>query len=352
MIARNSSFAFKNESLTVRDVGLKLGVRYVVEGSVRRAGNRVRITAQLIDAIDDKHIWAERYDRDLEDIFAVQDEVTQSIVIAIEPQLASSEQQRARRKPTENLDAWECYQRGLWHHFSYRYTREAIDYYHRAIELDPEFDLAYAGLAYTYAIHILIGASDDVEGDLRRGLEAANRALEIDQSNPFAHFAMGRISIFNGDHDKAIASFERAIALNPNYALAHFGLAHGLWHAGRPEEALPHFEDAMRLSPHDPIMWAFVASKAIALVMHEQYEDGIACSREAQRHDDTHLFGYLGEVSGLGNLDRGQEAAAALERLRKVQPDISIAFVERSLPMSESVARDRFMHGLSVAGLT
>jgi TolB-like protein/cytochrome c-type biogenesis protein CcmH/NrfG len=352
VIARNSSFAFKNESLTVRDVGRKLGVRYVVEGSVRRAGNRVRITAQLIDAIDDKHLWAERYDRELEDIFAVQDEVTQAIVTAIAPQLSTSEQQRARRKPTENLDAWECYQRGLWYMFSYSQADQALRYFNRAIELDPEFGSAYAGLAYTYAIQLLLGASEDKEDDLQRGVHAADTALGIDQNDPFAHFARGRISIFKGDHEKAVAEFERAISLNPNYALAHFGLAHGLWHVGRPAEALPHHDEAIRLSPNDTVMWAFLASKAIALVMVERYEEGIAFSREAQRHSDFHLFSYLAEVSGLGMLERAEEAANALERLRKVEPEISLGFIERSLPMPASEAKDRFLQGLELAGMT
>jgi TolB-like protein/class 3 adenylate cyclase len=351
VIARNSSFAFKNEQLTVRDVGVKLGVRYVVEGSVRRAGNRVRITAQLIDAIEDKHIWAERYDRDLEDIFAVQDEVTKAIVTAIEPQLATTERQRARRKPTENLDAWECYQRGLWYMFGYALTDQALHYFHRAIELDPEFGSAYAGIAYTYAIQILLGASNNREEDLKRGVSAAETAISIDQTDPFAHFAQGRISIFNGDHEKAIVSFKRAISLNPNYALAHFGLAHGLWHAGRAAEALAHHDEAIRLSPHDPILWAFLASKAIALIMVERYEEGVALSKEAQRNHGSHLFGYLAEVSGLGILGKEKESADALERLKKVQPDISVGFIEQSLPMAMSEAKDRFLQGLELAGM-
>lgn len=351
VIARNSSFAFKNEKLTIRDVGIKLGVRYVVEGSVRRAGNRVRITAQLIDAIEDKHIWAERYDRDLEDIFAVQDEVTEAIVTAIEPQLATTERQRARRKPTENLDAWECYQRGLWYMFGYSRTDQALHYFQRAIELDPEFGSAYAGIAYTYATQILLGASSNREDDLKRGVSAAETAISLDQTDPFAHFAQGRISIFTGDHEKAIVSFKRAISLNPNYALAHFGLAHGLWHAGRAAEALAHHDEAIRLSPQDPILWAFLASKAIALIMVERYEEGVALSQEAQRNHGSHLFEYLAEVSGLGILGKEKESVDALERLQKVQPDISIGFIEQSLPMAESDGKDRFLQGLELAGM-
>ena len=352
VIARNSSFTFKNEQLTVKDVGVKLGVRYVVEGSVRKAGGRVRITAQLIDAVDDKHLWAERYDRDLEDIFAVQDEVTQAIVTAIEPHLATTERQRARRKPTENLDAWECYQRGLWYMFGYAHTDQALHYFDRAIELDPEFGSAYAGIAYTCALKILLDASKDKEGDLKRGVSAAETALSIDQTDPFAHFALGRISIFTGDHEKAIVAFKRAISLNPNYALAHFGLAHGLWHAGRPAEALAHHDEAIRLSPHDPILWAFLASKAIALIMVERYKEGISLSQEAQRNHDSTMFEYLGEVSGLGMLGKKNEAADALERLKKVQPSVSINFIEQALPITNSDARDRFLQGLELAGLS
>ncbi len=350
VIARNSSFA-KGKQIAIKDVGTKLGVRYIVEGSVRRVGNRIRVTAQLIDAIDDSHLWAERYDRDLEDIFAVQDEVTQAIVTAIEPQLATTERQRARRKPTENLDAWECYQRGLWYMFAYSHTDQALHYFDRAIELDPEFSSAYAGVAYTCAIQILVGASEDQAKDLKRGVSAAETALRLDQTDPFAHFAQGRISIFAGDHQKAIVAFERAISLNPNYALAHFGLAHGLWHAGRPAEALAYHDEAIRLSPHDPILWAFLASKAIALIMVERYEEGIALSQEAQRHPDSKLFANLAEVSGLGLLGKENEAADALDRLQQIQPDISLCFIEQSIPIAKSDARDRFLHGLVSAGM-
>ncbi len=351
VIARNSSFSFKGQSLNAREIGDSLGVRYVVEGSVRRAGNRVRITAQLIDAVDDAHLWAERYDRELEDIFAVQDEVTRAIVTAIEPQLASTEQQRARRKPTDNLDAWECYQRGLWHMFSYDRTDDAQHFFERAIALDPEFCRAHAGLAYTRAIRILLGASPDRADELRQGIASADRAISIDQGDPFAHFARGRIAIFSGDHEKALTEFRKALELNPNYALAHFGLAHGLWHAGRPGEALPHHDEAIRLTPQDPIMWAFLASKAIAQVMDGQEAEGVETSREAQRHSDHHLFAYLAEVSGLGLLARVDEAADALLRLRRVQPDISLEFLQRSLPMAESDSKRQFLQGLALAGL-
>ena len=187
VIARNSSFAFKGQALEVGEVGRRLGVRYVVEGSVRRAGNRVRITAQLIDAVDDTHLWAERYDRDLEDIFAVQDDVTHAIVTTIEPHLADTERQRARRKPPDSLDAWASYQRALWH--LYQYSAEdgaqGLAFMERAIELDPGFAAAHAGLAYALYYHVLLGFSGDREHDLDRALEEGKRAVMLDTGDPY-----------------------------------------------------------------------------------------------------------------------------------------------------------------------
>ena len=357
VIARNSSFSFKDEALTIKEIGARLGVRYVVEGSVRKAGSRVRITAQLIDAIEDNHLWAERYDRDLEDIFAVQDEVTKAIVTAIEPQLASSERQRARRKPTASLDAWECYQRGLGYMFTYSHTSETLEFFQRAIDLDPEFSSAYAGIAYACAIRILIGESTDKQKDLQRGITAAEAGIEVDPTDPFVFFAQGRILIFGGEHDKAINAFQRAISLNPNYALAHFGLGHGYWHAGQPDKSVPLLEEAIRLSPHDPILWAFLASKAIALVMVGDYEEGIAFSREAQKEHGTLkqrsiIFSHLGEVSGLGLLEKSDEAAEALHRLKAVFPEITQKAIQEAIPMVESEGKQRLFEGLKLAGLS
>jgi len=266
VIARNSSFAFKGQGVDVKEVSAKLGVRYIVEGSVRRAGGRVRITAQLIDAVEDAHIWAERYDRDLEDIFAVQDEVTRAIVAAVEPQLASSERLRARRKPTDSLDAWECYQRGLWHLHQYREEdiEEALAFLARAIELDPTFATAHAGLAFALYYKVILGFSRDGPGDLAKALADGTAAVRLDENDPFAHVALGRVHTAKGEHDEAIECCNRAIALNPNYASAYFGRAHSLWMSGRPAEAVLSHDEAMRLSPRDPLMWAFQASKAAA----------------------------------------------------------------------------------------
>ena len=353
VIARNSAFAFKGQAIDAKLVSQKLGVQYIVEGSVRKAGAKVRITAQLIDAINDKHLWAERYDRDLEDIFAVQDEVTQAIVSMIEPQLISAERQLARRKPTENLNAWECYQRGLWHIFQYKHenTITALEFQEKAISLDPEFAGPYAAIAFSMYVHLLMGNSQNRQADMDRGLQAGLRAVALDESDPFAHVGLGRIHIMCGQHDLAIACFDRALQLNPSFALAHYGKAHSLWHCGRADEAVASHNEAIRLSPRDPLMWVFLASKAIALVMLKKYEQAIEISKQAQNFPVTGIWAYLGQLSALGLLERYDEAQVALNRVLQIQPNLSQSFIKQALPITHVPSRKHFFNGLEKAGV-
>jgi adenylate cyclase len=353
VIARNSSFAFKAQSSDVKEIGRKLGVRYIVEGSVRRAGNRVRITAQLIDAVEDKHLWADRYDRELEDIFAVQDEVVQAIVTTIEPQLISTERQLARRKPTENLSAWESYQRGLWHIYQYKPedTIKALEFLEKAIQLDPNFASAYGGFAFSMYVHLLMGISQDREGDLKRGLEAGLTGVSLDENDPFAHVGLGRIRIIRAEHEQAITSFDSAIELNPSFAIAHYGKGHCLWHCGYPDQAISSHDEAIRLSPRDPLMWTFLASKAIALFMLQRYEEALDCSHSAQRYPITAIWAHMGELATLGTLEREEEAREALERALIPQPDLSISFIEQALPITHTASRKHFIDGLAKAGV-
>jgi adenylate cyclase len=348
VIARNSSFAFKGQPLDARQISAKLGVRYVVEGSVRRAGNRVRITAQLIDAAEDQHIWAQRYDRELEDIFAVQDEVTFAIVSTIEPQLATSARKRALRKRSDNLDAWENYQRGLWHTFQYKPEERdaALAFFHRAIELDPTFAPAYAGLGYALYVYIILGASPDRKSDLERAFEASQTAVRLDDQDPFGWVALTRGHLLRAEHDAAISAADTAIALNPNFALAHFGRTHALWHSGRPREAIASHDEALRLCPLDPLMWAYLASKAIALVMLGEFEEAIEVSRKSQRQSSSAKFSHLAEINALGHLGRSDEARHAIERARAKKPDVSIALVDEALPITNPRCREIFHGGL------
>lgn len=353
VIARNSSFAFKGQATEAKDVSNKLGVRYIVEGSVRRSGNRVRVTAQLIDAVDDQHLWAERYDRELEDIFAVQDEVTHAIVTTIEPHLASTERQRARRKPTDNLDAWECYQRGLWHLYQYQPEdiAQGLNFLERAIVLDPTFSSAYAGLALSLYYQAVLGFASDRGPVMARALDAGKTAVKLDENDPFARIALGRVYTIHAQHDAAIAECDTAISITPSYATAHFGRAHSLWMSGRAEQAIVSHDEAMRLSPRDPIMWAYMASKAIALITLERYEEGLEWALKGQRQANSALWAFLPEASALALLDRIDEARAALDRARELNRDVSVQFVDDVLPITDTEYRERFVGGLIKAGM-
>ena len=353
VIARNSTFTFKGQAVDIGEVGRQLGVRYVLEGSVRKAGNRVRVTAQLIEAASGSHLWAERYDRDLEDIFAVQDEVTFAIVRALQPKLELSEQMRALRKPPDNLDAWENYQRGMWHLF--RYTPEecksAIAFLARAIELDPGFAVATASLGYAHCVRILHGISTDPEGDIATALSLGRRAAKLDENEPYAYLAIGRASIFSRRFDEALAAIERAIQLNPNFALAHMIQGHALWHIGQPAEGVAAIDRAIRISPNDQLMWVFLASKAIALVMLENYDEAIAVSKAAQQNPNAAIYAFLGELSALGNRGEAERAEDALRRARIVNPDVTIDYLDKALPAMDGQGRDLFLGGLRKAGV-
>ena len=353
VIARNSAFSFKGQSIEVKEIGRKLGVRYVVEGSVRRAGNRVRITAQLIDAIADTHLWAERYDRDLDDIFAVQDEVTIAIVTAIEPSLRSAERDRAHRKPTESLDAWESYQRGLWNVYrsAAQENTEAQSFFRRAIELDPNFAPAHAGLAYAICMSSLLGFGADpasVHGEARA---AVQRALTLDGDDAMAHAIAGLAHRLLGEHDAAIAACETALALNPNLAMAHYGLGAVLVYSGRNEEAIVELDEAIRLSPRDPNLWWFLTAKAAAYLGAERYDESLDFARASLRQPDAGVWAYVHEVVALAHLDRIEEARQTLERVHAIKPDFDLSFAVSTLQQMRLVGRELYIEGLKKAGL-
>ena len=354
VIARNSTFVYKGRSVDVKEVGRQLGVRYVLEGSVRKGGNRVRISAQLIEAASGRHVWAERYDRDLEDIFALQDEMTETIVRAIEPELGSAERKRAMRKPPGSLDAWDLFQRGLWHH--YRFTKEdnaqAQRFFRQAIEADPTFAHALAAFAHTCYWDALFGFAADVDATLAEGLEYARRAVSLDDKEPFAHFALGRVQTLRGELDAAIAELEQAIELNSNFAHAYYGLGWALVLVGRPAEALDRIDGAIRLNPHDPSIWTFLGGRAIALFFLDRLEEAADWARRSAQCATTGLWAHGIEAVVLAHLGRDQEAAAALAQAYRLKPDFSVEFARKVLPFRNPAHRHRFLEGLAKAGLT
>ena len=356
VIARNSSFHYKGRSPKVQDIGRELGVQYVVEGSVRKAGNRVRITAQVVEAASGKHIWAERYDRDLEDIFALQDEMTQTIVGAVEPELSAVERARAARKSPESLDAWETYQRGLWHLWSF--TREGMAEAQRLLrqahELDPGFATAYAFESYAHYLEAMLGFAQAPEESHEVALKAAKKSLALDDKDPVAYFAMGRVYMNRGEHDASVAALETTLSLNPSFALAYHGLGFALMLSGRLDEAAEALDKAIRLSPRDPVLWGTMAYRSLNCTLQRQYEAAAKWARRAiqePRSAGGGYWPYATLASALGNLGQSAAAREALDEALRRKPDLSRAYLEATLPVKQPGGLDPYLEGLRKAGL-
>ncbi len=335
VIARNSSFTYKGQAVDIKQVAGELGVRYVVEGSVRKAGNRVRITAQLIEAASGNHLWADRFDGTLDDVFDLQDQITEQIVVAAEPEIGARERERARRKPPDNLDAWELLQRGL--SYFYRYTKtghdKAMQLFKEAAELDPDFAAAHAYLAYTLANSTVMGFVEDwaiIEAPTR---VAAEQAIFLDPTDPIAHCALGRVNLNSGDVEMAIDEMQTAIACNPNHSWGHYGLALAyVYGAAKWEDALPHFDSALRLSPRDPLRWATLFMKGSALRLLGRYEEAIAVCRQACQFPAAGYLPYMHLAASLAEAERMDEAQAAVEKIMELVPAFSISFIREHFP--------------------
>ena len=327
-----------------------MDAQYVIEGSVRKAGNRIRLTVQLIDSGSGKHIWAERYDRELDDIFALQDELTLAVVGAIEPAMGRAEQDRAKRKPPESLDAWESYQQGMSYY--YKRTREdneaARKLFQQAISIDPQFALAYAGYARTYYYYVLFGAS---EGDREEAERSALKAIELDPDEAEAHLALGVVHFANREIASAIPEVETAISLNPGYASAYHLLGTLLTHIGRAEEALPRLMTAIQLSPKDGEIALFHARLALANLYLRRHEEAVEWGQKAVRLPGIQWPAHCYLVASLAHSDRQDEARRAVENLLTFRPGITAKFVRDHLP---AIVPDNFEHllgGLRKAGL-
>ncbi|MGH8555358.1 MAG: winged helix-turn-helix domain-containing tetratricopeptide repeat protein, partial [Gammaproteobacteria bacterium] len=286
VIARNSSFTYKGRVVDVKQVGRELGVGYVLEGSVRKAANRVRITGQLIDATTGGHLWADRFEGTLDDIFELQDQVTASVVGAITPQLERAEIERAKRKPTESLDAYDYYLRGManLHQGSREAINEALPLFNKAIELDADFASAYAMAAWCYFWRKVNGWMSDRSQEVAEGARLARRAVELGRDDAVALTRGGHaLSHFVGDLDGGIALLDRALVLNPNLAAAWFlGGFLRVWH-GEPDGAIEHFARAMRLSPLDPEMYRMQAGMAVAHLFAGRFDAASSWAEKAFR---------------------------------------------------------------------
>jgi adenylate cyclase len=359
VIARNSSFTYKGRAVDVKQVARELGVRYVLEGSVRRSGNRVRLTAQLIDTITGNHMWGERYDRDLTDVFAIQDEITEAIVIAIEPAVADMEWRRAVRKPPESLDAWEAYQRGLWHMGRLGVTdneaavtdnEAAKSFFRRAIDLDPRFAPAHAQCAIAIFMGCALYQTMSIPEALAEGLPMAQRAIALEPGAAVAHVSMGYGRNGQGDYEGMLAAGRQALAISPNYATAHIQLGNALLFSGRPREALESFRRAARLDPHDPLRINRLSHNITAHYFLREYELAVEAGKDTLRSYPDHPIACRLLAAALGQTGRLEEARRALQKAISVAPKSFDMYVRQRAPWVRVEDYEHMLEGLRKAG--
>jgi TolB-like protein/Tfp pilus assembly protein PilF len=352
VIARNSSFIYKGKSVHLKQIADELGVGYVVEGSVRKVGERVRITAQLNDVATGSHIWAQRYDRDLADVFAVQDEITEAIVAAIEPQLYAAENFRARRKPPDSMDAWDLVMRALSHYW--RVTRQdnlvAQALLEKAIAIDPNYGQALGVLATSHTFVAHMGWADQATS-IPIAERAALAAIRADSEDPWAHLALGLVYLFGRQFDDSLAEMELALRLNPNFSLAqgYYGVV--LAYCGRWQEGDVAARRALRLSPRDPFAAVYNGIAAYAQFIGRDYKKAIALSREAIRQRSDFVGGHRVLTAAAAMAGETELAANALQELRRAQPNISLAWLLTQMPIKETAEMQHYVEAFRRAGL-
>jgi adenylate cyclase len=354
VIARNSSFTYKGRAVDMKQVGRELGVRYVLEGSVRRAGNRIRIIGQLIDTATGGHLWADRFEGGLEDVFDLQDQVTTSVVGAIFPKLEQAEIDRSRRKPTDNLDAYDYFLRGLsgLYQWTRESTDEALSNFYRAIELDPNFASAYGLAARTYVRRKASAWFVDRERDVAEAIRLARRAADLGKDDAVALGTAGiALSFIAGEHEYGILLTDRALALNPNLAWAWLFSGWARVWLGEPDATIERVGKALRLSPSDPDSLGMYCAMAFAHFFAGRYGDAVPWSvRAAQEKPDILL--PLG-IAAASNAQAGriEEAKKFMSQLRRIDPSLRISNLGELYPIRRSEDLNRLAEGLRKAGL-
>jgi len=352
VIARNSSFVYKGKSVHLKRIGDELGVGYVVEGSVRKDGERVRITAQLNDVATGSHVWAERYDRCLADVFAVQDEITQAVVAAIEPQLYAAENFRAQRKAPESMDAWDLVMRALSHYW--RVTRQdnmvAQALLEKAIKIDPQYGqaLGVLGASHTFGAHM---GWEEMAMAIPIAERAALAAIHADGEDAWAHCALASVYLFARRFDDCLAEFELALNLNPSFSLARGFYGVALAYCSRWQEGDYSARRALRLSPRDPFAAIYYGVASYCQFVGCNYEEAIRLSRQALRLRADFVGAHRVLTAAAAMAGCGKVAADALKELLRVQPDISLAWLAKEIPFKRDKDRDDYVEGFRRAGL-
>lgn len=326
VIARNSTFAYKGQTPDIRKVSRELGVRYVLEGSVRRSGSRVRVTTQLTDGNNGMNVFGERYDRQLDDVFDLQEEIATLIAGAIEPELSEIEGAALHDRPTNVLSAWDSYQKGLWrlYRFNMDELSAAKSLFVRAIELDTGFSQAHARLAYVHIQLAWYGPRKERFQNVRSAFRFAARAIELDGKDPSARLSLGRAHTLSGEFEEGIEQLRMATSLDPSFAQAHFALGQALTSLDRHEEAIREMNISIQLSPRDPHLWTFYHVRAIAHYIADNLEQAEADEYTALRQPNVTFYPYTVLIAILGREGKKNESAEALRRLREIKPGFSL----------------------------
>jgi adenylate cyclase len=328
VIARNSAFTYKGKLVKVQEVGRELGVRYVLEGSVRRSDSQVRINTRLIDTTTGGHLWSERYDRPLQDVFALQDEIRQKIVVALKVQLTEEEQKRFRQFPTNNLEAYDYFLRGLerggraWDEYRKEANTQARQLYEKAIELDPQYAAAYALLSWTYHLDYFFHWSQDPAQAQERSFELAQRAVALDDSLPMARRSLGNVYLFKRQHEQAIAEIRRAIAFNPSSAPAYLQLGIALVFAGQSRRGIESMEQGMRLDPRNPVF--YLQNLGWAYRSTGQCEKAIAPLKRVLSLTPAFISSRVNLAVCYVELGREEEARAEAAEVLRLNPGFSV----------------------------
>jgi TolB-like protein/DNA-binding winged helix-turn-helix (wHTH) protein/Tfp pilus assembly protein PilF len=354
VIARNPSFAFRGAT-DVRQAGLTLGADYLVDGSVRKFGQRVRIGAQLVETESGRQLWAERYDRDLQDLFVLQDEITTTIVARVEPEISAADRLRSERKAVPALHAWDFFRLGTKHFYKSTAADnlEAQRLFRRAIELDPNLAEAYGYLCYAIVLSMIYFDAEPTEGRLDEAVAIGRKAIELDEKDGLLRFMYGRALLARKAYGDALAELEIAVELNPCLAVTYCGLGDSLAYVGRTHEAIPYFQKAIDLSPHDPLRWAFYSYRALAHIFAREFESANEWAQRAIRVPNAHYWAFAHRVSALGHLKRSGEAVAAIRDLLQRKPDFSSTFARKRLfYLNDRDQLELYVEGLRRAGIS
>lgn len=355
VVARNSAFAFRDSTDGVKTIGSKLGANYVVTGSVRKAETRARVTIQVVDTETEHSVWSERFDRDLVDIFDLQDEITELVASRIESELGLTEQRKAERRPRKNRGAWDLYQLAVaeFYKFTQESNRRCQELLRQSLALDPDLAGAHSRLAYAIVLSMVYFEATPDRALLDEALAAARQAIALDDQDGNGYFTIGRVHLARREYDLAIDALEHAVDLNPCLAVTYCGLGDSLAYEGRLDEAIEQFEIAMRLSPHDPFRWAFYSYRSLAHLFRGDLEDAVAWARKSVQIPNAQYWSHAHLVAALGHLGDRDQADSALKELKRVKPEFSLDFAREHLfYVKRADQLETYFAGLEKAGVT